>query len=440
MRSGSSRSTGRARRRPAPAAGVDVYLFPAIVGGGLGDVEEVLAAGRRLARAGRRPFLYRRAGRPLPPGVEGPWAWPGLRRVRRLRPEGRAALTVAPAWGVSAAPPGPPPLGRAGPWAEEAADIERAYGADRTVHASLEEFARTLSVLEENRERFREGGVHARAISARLARARADGEVAAYRSAFRRFRAFDRPNVLHLFATFRRRRRFSRAYPEAVQTGPLWPGRFVPSPRGRRPARREWIWYASPASARAIAEEVAAALAAADPPRRLFVRTPRPWPGAAFGPGMQVSTTPVAPARWRRRFGSAEVRIVTGSRSLLEALETGGPFLYFNGVLGQGATRRRHRPEKIVALLEIARAVGWTEDVRRDLADFARGRRAGPVVARVAARAGGWGRPRPPIRALGFRPPYDDAGAVLVEAARRLARPGASASAVVGELRAAANP
>jgi hypothetical protein len=153
---------------PADGRGVDVYLLPAVVGGGLGDIEEVLAAGRRLAGAGFRVRLYRPAGRSLPPSVEGPWSWPALARVDRVVPSASAALTVSPAFGVSAAPYRPGPLGRAGPWADEAREIEAAYGPARTLHASLEEFARTLTSLEEARERWREGGVPTRTIRALL--------------------------------------------------------------------------------------------------------------------------------------------------------------------------------------------------------------------------------------------------------------------------------
>jgi len=384
--------------------------------------------------------LYRRPGRPLPRHVDGPWAWPPHRRIDRLPPAAGAALTVSPAWGISAAPAGPPPLGRPGPWAEEAADIERAYGSDRTIHVSLEEFARTLTVREETVERFREGGVRARAIPSAAARARRRGEVATFDRAFRRFRAFDRANVLHLFASFRRDRRFARQFPEAVQTGPLWSGRID----GRRPVRRRrsapapWVWYASPASAEAIFPEVAAALRSGPTPRALIVRSPRSW-RTAPPPGVVVSTTPWAPAVWRRRFEDAPVRIVTGSRSLLEALELGRPFLYFNGVLGDGPARRRHRPEKIVALLARARRARWPVDVRRDLADFARGRRLGEVVRRAADRRGGWGRPWPRVRPEGFSPPFDDGGAVVVAAARALAQPGASAAEIVADLRSRSN-
>jgi len=437
-RSASSRSTAR-RRRPGLDRSVEVYLFPAIVGGGLGDIEEVLAAGRRLARAGARVRLFRAPGRPWPPGVDGPWSWPPLERSRRLRPTARTALTVTPAWGISAAPAGPPPLGRPGPWDAEARAIEAAYGPDRVLHVSLEEFARTLPSRAENRERFREGGVRARAIDVRLDRARRAGEVDAFDRAFRRFRAFDRPDVLHLFATFAPDRAFAREFPAAVQTGPLWSG--APArPIASRRWPREWVWYASPASAETIAEDVAGALEEADPTMHLFVRTPRPWSRPRARPHVELVAAPIPPAAWRARFAAAELRIVTGSRSLLEAIELGGPFLYFNGVLGDGRARRRHRPEKLRALLRVARRARLAPDVVRDLAAFGRGQRVADVVRRAARGRGGWGRPWPRLGPFGFRPPFDDAGALLEAVARALGAPGASATAVVARVRGGSNP
>jgi len=439
MRSRSSPSTVRSRRPGRGPGRVDVYLLPAVVGGGLGDIEEVLAAGRRLAAAGFPVFLYRRPGRPWPRGVDGPWEWPRLERVVAPARRNRTAITVTPAWGISAAPEGPPPLGAAGQWADEAADLERAYGKDGVLHASLEEFARTLTTREENRERLREGGTRSRELERGLARATAAGEVAAFDTAFRRFRAFDRPNVLHLFATFVRDRRFAAEFPAAVQTGPLWPGRFRSRPTARR-TRRDWVWYASPASAEELLADVEAGLAGADPPVRLYVRVPRPWRRARPGPATTVETAPVDPTAWRRRFAGAELRIVTGSRTLLEAIEVGRPFLYFNGVLGAGAARRRHRPEKAIALLRIARAAGWPADLVRDLRDFAGGRRVAEVVAHAAGHVGGWARPWPGLGPVGFSPPFDDAGALLVRVAGAMGRPGASAAAVVARVRAGSNP
>ncbi|MGI0156433.1 MAG: hypothetical protein ACREDE_09940, partial [Thermoplasmata archaeon] len=163
----------------------------------------MLAAGRALARCGARTILYRRPEHRLPPSVDGPWEWPPITRCDRLVPRAPAALTVSAAWGVSAAPSRGGPYGRGGPWELECRDIERAYGRGSVLHVSLEEFARTLRSSAEDRERLREGGVPHRALSARLSRSRRTGELQRFRAAFAQFRAFERPDVLHLFTTFR---------------------------------------------------------------------------------------------------------------------------------------------------------------------------------------------------------------------------------------------
>jgi len=432
----SGRSTGTSTDPHFPAGGADVYLFPAVVGGGLGDIEEVLAAGRYLSRAGFRLVLFREAGRPLPSSVDGPWEWPPIERRDRVRRRARTAITVAPSWGVSAAPSRPARFGRGGPWEVEARSVETAYGPDRTLHVSLEEFARTLPSVAETRERLREGGVPTRAIGPRYRAAVAANEVETFRSAFRAFRGFDRPNVLHLFATFRPDPVFAREFPEAVQTGPLGSGHRVSTtiPSERR-GRREWVWYASPSSAERLAPEVLRGLAGVEPPASLYVRSPRPWPSIAGTLGTQVVTTPVAPSAWRSRFRRAEVRVVTGSRTLIEAMEVGGPFLYFNGVLGHGASRRRHRPEKIHAWLDLARRAGVSQALRTDLADFARGRRVAEVVRRAARRENGWAHFPRSLGPTGFPASRADAGQVLVTVARELARPGARSSEIVARWR-----
>jgi hypothetical protein len=396
----------------------------------------VLAAGRRLRADGFRVLLFRARGRAMPRSVDGPWDWPALARTARLRPRGAAAITIAPAWGVSAAPSRPEPFGRGGPWEAEAAAIERAYGADRTIHVSLEEFGRTLTSRAETRERLREGGVRARQLARGVAVSRRAGDVRQYREAFRRFRAFERPNVLHVFATFGPAPAFAREFPEAVLTGPLWPE----ATRRRRTARRagEWVWYASPSSAETIASQVARGLAGHQPPVRLYVRGPRPWT-VALPKFVRVATRPVPAATWRRRFAEADLRIVTGSRTLLEAMELGGPFLYFNGVLGRGRARRRHRPEKIAGLLVLARSQHAPPDLVRDLADFAAGRRVAEVVRRAADRAGGWAR-FPRFRVRSFAPPFDDAGSLVTAVARALDRAPDRASGIVARVRARSHP
>ncbi|MCI4372313.1 MAG: hypothetical protein L3K02_01515 [Thermoplasmata archaeon] len=411
------------------------------MGGGRGDIEETLAAGRRLAQAGYRIRLYRRPGHPMPPSVDGPWDWPTLERRDRLVPIGSTALTITPAWGLSAAPSRPGPYGRGGPWEEEVADIETAYGPDRVLHVSLEEFARTLSTARENRERLREGGVSARALGPGLRAARRSGDVEKFRIAFRRFRAFDRPNVLHVFATFRPDVGFAREFPEAVQTGPLWPGRadpkFAPRSSNRFP---EWVWYASPASAEGIAGDVAAGLASAAPGSHLWILTPRPWKLSLPGSGVTIVSAPVRPTEWAARFARAQVRIVTGSRTLLEAMELGGPFLYFNGTLGRGAHTRRHRPEKLASLLELATDAGIPRSLRRDLADFARGRRVREIVRRAVRGAEGWSKFPRRWSVTSFAPPYDDAGALLERVAAAMGRADARPSDVVRTVRSGLRP
>jgi hypothetical protein len=420
---------------------VDVYLFPAVVGGGLGDIEEVLAAGRYLERAGFPLVLYREASRPLPPNVDGPWEWPSVERRASVDRRAPSALTVAPSWGVSAGPSQPKRFGRGGPWETEARNVEQAYGPDRTLHVSLEEFARTLPSRAETRERLREGGVPSRALGPRLRAAEAANEVAVFRSAFREFRGFDRPNVLHLFATFRPDRAFGREFPEAVQTGPLGSGHRSPSATGRARPRlhREWVWYASPSSAERIAPGVVRGLAGVRPAVHLFVRSPRPWPTIAGMEGVRVVSTPMAPSAWRSRFRRAELRVVTGSRTLIEAMEVGGPFLYFNGVLGRGSSHRQHRPEKVRAWLDLARRAGVSRAVRRDIADFSRGRNVAEVVRRAARREDGWAHFPSSLRPTGFPPARSDAGRVLVAVARELSRAGARAPDIVARWRSS-NP
>jgi len=289
----------------------------------------------------------------------------------------------------------------------------------------------------ENRERFREGGVPARALPDRLSASRAAGEVDHFRDAFLRFRAFDRPNVLHLFATFRRNARFAREFPAAVQTGPLWPHRY--RPRRTPSGSGHVVWYASPSSAERIAPEVVRGLAEGPPTSRLLVRTPRPWAPGNGNPRMEVVSTPLSADRWSTIFRRADLRIVTGSRSLLEAMEVGGPFLYFNGILGEGGHPRRHRPEKIAALLDAYRD-RLPPDVRRDLADFARGRRVAAAVRRATAATGGWRKFPSTWWDPAFRPPFDDAGSLTLAVAHALAAAPGEALRIVERVRRGSNP
>ncbi|MHB8351566.1 MAG: hypothetical protein ACYDFT_02580 [Thermoplasmata archaeon] len=414
---------------------LDVYLLPAVVGGGLGDIEEVLLAGRRLSRAGFPIYLCRAPGRPLPRSVEGPWEWPPLNRVV-APPEDRAprALTLSAWWGVVAAPPRDGPYGRAGPWAEECREIEAAYGAGRVVHVSFEEFARTLTSRQQTAERWREGGVPVRALRERLRRATA--EVSEFARAYARFRAFDRADLLHLFPSFSYSSAFQREFPEAVQCGPFWPERST----HRRPRRGRWVWYASPGSSPALARSLATHWPAGGRPVTVAVRMPVPFsfpvPGA---PGLVFKPLPMmSPAAWHRELDRAEIRIITGSRTLLEAIRSGRPFLYYNGVTGSGRGSRRHRPEKIDSLLRLWRRQRVPAFLLRDLANFARGRDLARIVAR-ARDDRSWRQAFPrPSRPGPFPPGCADGGRLLDRFARGFADGALSAEEAVAALRQSA--
>ncbi len=392
--------------RPRPA----IYLLPAVVGGGWGDIEEVLAVGRQLVARGQRVRWYRAAGHPLPRGLPGPWPWPPIDRSGSPGPPGTPAITVTASWGLSAAPE------EGGPWAREVREIEAVHGAERTLHVSLEEFARTLTSRAAERERLREGGVPRRAISTGPSFAR---RARLFHREYARYRGFDRPRVLHLFPTFRPDRAFAREFASAVMTGPIPadpPGRR----RSRSPAReRRWLWYASPSSAERIAPRVRAGLGSSRPRVRLRVVTPRPWGPAE---GIDVLLGPLPGARWRREWDRAELRIVTGSRTLLEALADGRPFLYFNGIRGEGRKVRRHRPEKIARLLAAARDAGVAADLRRDLSDFARGRRVEEVVRRAHRREGSWARFPARWGGARFPEPFRDPVELIARLAQGLAK------------------
>lgn len=399
-----------------------MYLLPAVLGGGEGDVGEVVAAARHLARDGHPLHLYRRAGGALPSGVDPrQWELP-VRCEVRLRPSRRSAMTLAFDWGVTAAPERPGPLGRAGPWSEEVRAIDRTYGPDRVLHVSLGEFARTLTSRQQLAERYREGGRPLRWIRDHVASARGRTEAALTSRLYRRFRSFDAPRVLHLFPTFGAAREFRGEFPEAVPVGPVWDDP-LPPPRAKAPP--EWIWYARPSSSSVLVPAIRSLAGDVHRLLRISARGLAPGrEGSCRIGGVQLRPLPrLSRPRWRRRFSDAQLRIVTGGRSLLEAVQVVGPFLYFNGVTGTGARRRRHRPEKLDALL---RAWGprLPPALRRDLLDFSRARNAAAILRRAASlppwRQAFPQHPPPPA----FPPPYDDGGRLLRAVASELATGG----------------
>lgn len=409
-----------------------VYALPAVIGGGRGDVEEVRAAAWALARAGFPVRLPAGPGRVPPVPAEELRDWPPARPLRRLRREGERAMTVAPSFGVSAELERAGPLGRAGPWAPIVRALEAAYGRDRVVHLSLEEFARNLPAELQERERWREGGVGVEELRRRRREARWPGQVARLRRLYRRFRSLGRPNLLVLAPTFRSNRAFRSEFPEILECGPVAP----PEPPLRASAGRarggpvRWCWYASPATSARLLPGLQEGARRAGRPLELLVRSgPKELPWSAEAP-LRIVAAPLGPrAAWRRTFARADLRIVTGSRSLLEALALGGPFLYTNGVLGEGRRRRAHRPEKLRSLLALWRDAGVDPELRRDLADFAAGRRVAGVVARALTDPAFAAAFPAPNLAAAFPPPFDRGDRLLVALAQDWSKapPGAAA-------------
>jgi len=364
-----------------------VFVLPAVVGGGRGDVEEIRAAAWSLAREGWRVRCFALPTVPVPIAA-CEWAdWPVRRVERRLGAAMGRAVTLSSQFGITAAPARAGAYGRAGPWASTVAALETAYGPEQVLHLSLEEFARNLPAEVQEVERWREGGRSRAQVRRRRSSRSWASAVARMRRLYRRFRSLDRSNLLVLVPTFRASRTYQREFPEAIQCGPLPPADPELSPRPGNPAARRrrgparWIWYASPSTSDRLLDGLLDGARRAHRPLEIEVHGGRRMD--RLRPDRAVRFVPSPPGSrrgWLRRFRSSDLRLVTGSRSLLEALAVGGPFLYFNGTTGTGPALRAHRPEKIRSLLAVGRQAGVSPRVLRDLGDFARGRRIAAIV------------------------------------------------------------
>jgi len=407
--------------------------MPAVVGGGRGDVEEVLLVGRSLARARHRVQIVRRST--LPFRLDRSYDMEGIGQTHRLEPRHEQAVTISSQFGITAADGRDEPLGRPGPWAAQRAEIDRAYGPGRVLHISLEEFARGRPVGALAEERWREAGRTDLARRARRASRSFRREVGEFVGLYRKFRALEVPNLLPLFPTFRRSSGFAREFPEAVQTGPLWPERR--RMKGRRPAARplQVLWYASPSTSDRLGPRLLAGLERS--PRRVLlrIRSPRPLHLPSSDRVRVAMRPPRSPVEWRREWAAADLAIVTGTRSLLEAIDAGVGFLYFNGVMGRGRSARRHRPEKIAALLDLLRRMGAGARVRRDLSDFARLRRVEPIVERSVAHPTTWGASIRRSTERGFPEPFGDGLRTIANVVDRFASGGRTAEDLVRTVR-----
>jgi hypothetical protein len=413
--------------------GVDVYLMPAIIGGGRGDVEDVLVVGRTLARTGHDVRVPRSGPRRVLD--DRSFDWTGIRRVRAIVPTRPRAVTISSQFGVTAADARDEPLGRAGPWTQVRTEIDRAYGPGQVLHVSLEEFARARPAVELAEERWRESGRTARDRRRRRGSRGFRREVADFVRLYRKFRALDRPDVLPLFPTFRRSARFASEFPESVQVGPIWPEPAVRPPIRDRAGTRRVLWYASPSTSERLAPRLMEGLSAGPGPVRLRVRAPRPL-DLRSNPRVKVEFLEKdAPSAWRTAWATTDLAIVTGSRTLLEAIDEGVPFLYFNGVMGRGSSARCHRPEKLRSLLEILRSAGVASSVRRDLADFARLRRIEDILDRWAYGSAPLSSPLRRRIERGFPDPFQEGGRLVGAVVDRFASGGSSANDLVVALR-----
>lgn len=395
------------------------YLFPAVLGGGEGDLAELEVAARALIRERIPVVIYRARGRSMPKGTQPFPSRFSIRRRSTLVRDAARALTVSCDFGVTAGPEASGAFGRAGPWATEAAEIERCYGRGRVLHVSLGEFARTLTSREQVEERYREGGRSHAWIRHHLQTPRGRREIEEAHRLYVRFRALDRSEILHLFPGFRDPRAFRREFPASIPTGPLGfhPQAFHPHRPRRGPAT--WIWYASPSTSDRLVRCISRSERRIRSTLTIEVRSPRPLSLPRSTRRLRWVSIPTIPRKeWMRRFRSADLRIVTGTRTLLEALQLQAPFLYFNGVTGRGRSTRTHRPEKLRSLLFASRRSGTPASVRKTLSDFARLRGVARSLA-WALNSGRGFRLRPPPAP--YPPPYGDGAELLRLLARRFA-------------------
>jgi hypothetical protein len=384
-----------------------VYVFPVRIQQGWGDVQEMAGAAwaladprlgfelLHLAPDGRASVRPDRRAEPIDPRRAGPIRFPPIQTVREPVGDGSRAVVLATWWGTTArrrdAEGGPLP----GTLEPEVERVRLAHGAGSTLVVSLEEFGSDQTSHDALDEGMRQAGWGPRKRAAQLSSALGRREMARYRRAFELARAAEREDVLHLTATFCPDPRALREFPFLIPVGPfrapdaLHP--LGPSARGPPKGAARVVWYASPASSPAFARLLLPALQETGSPVELAVRGgpwADPWPELG---GEQVRTRmlpALSGSSWSARWRGADLRIATGSQSLVQAVELAGPLLYFNGLVqGPGETPRGFRREKLQALLRGLRRAGAPPGVLRDLENFADGRRVGPIVRRAMGSA-----------------------------------------------------
>jgi hypothetical protein len=383
-----------------------VYVFPCRIQQGRGEWVETGRAVRLLARAGYPLYHLRsvtpsREGRedpravPLDPSRGGPEPFPRVEPLRAPVPS-RQAVAVVTWFGVTARRSDLAGDPMPGPLADRFERLREAH-PDGLLILSLEEFGTARTSREAVTEGLRQAGLCPRRIRQVLRSPEGKDRLRRYRQAFFRARAGEREDVLHLFPEFFPSLPALREFPFALPIGPFWPprpGRAVARLPATRRTRRV-VWYASASSSSRLLGPLLDALGGLSQPVELFVRHGSPWalpdPSSSAGrPVRVVELGPESRPRWEGRLRAADLRVVGGSQSLVEAVSDAVPFLYFNGALRTPAGGSvGFRREKLLSLLRGSSRRRGERLVARDLRAFADLRGVSGVVRR-ALGSGRW--------------------------------------------------
>ncbi len=447
-------------REPLP-----IYIMPSRIQQGWGDVAEIARASAVLHRAGFPLYSLEppREGDAAPPRkdprveLRSPRdeRWLGFPPVRRLaRPigKGRAAILIT-WWGMAGRRSDREGSPVPGPYAPAVESIVAAHPPGAVLILSLEEFAFSAGSRESSRESFRQAGWTEARGERHLRTPEGRRRIGRYHRAFVTARGGDAPEVLHLVGTFAANPAGVREFPFLVEVGPYAISRRRPVPPRSSP-RREVLWYASASGSESLLAPLLRALGEQEgAPWTLSVRTNEVTRQPLLSRGNSIASSsvrlewlpPLPGASWERRLRSARLLIVGGGQSLVDAVASGRPLLYFNGTLGgEGSSPvRAYRREKLLTLTRAMRARGAPPGLVRDLLDFADGRNVRPILARalgMPAWSKGWdafyqSAPWPPVD---LPAPRADGGRYLVDVCREFARGRLSARDLVASRRAGA--
>jgi hypothetical protein len=442
---------------------VPIYVFPCRVQQGWGDVVEMGRAVHSLREEGF-PLYYLRV---RPKERQDPRAipvdpakvrWTGFPTVKALdEPVGDGpAVVIATWWGMTARRTDSSGRPVPGVLADSVDRITAAHEASRVLHVSLEEFASAQSSMEASAEALRQAGWQKDHIKEHLSSSEGHNWVARYHDSFLSATAGDREDVLHLVASFSTSPQATREFPFLVQVGPYrMPGPLPHSPiKGAENKVRPKVilWYATDCSSPRFATDLMQALTSVRSPLRVKVRT---WQGLTqlFPSPLEGCNVTMAflgelsNAEWLSQLRNADLLIVGGSQSLVEALSLDRPFLYFNGYFPEDRTPpRAFRREKLSNLLLAWRRAGVSPRVLKDFADFADGRNLSEIVSRAlgslpwrreVVASGFHGRMSP---LLTFPPGRADGSRYLLEVVRTFDEGKMNAVEVVRRLRTRTHP